>query len=141
MRRYLRTRAGVQVILQDDGRGRGVERALADPPVALAPASRDSASTELRRSSCSTTGTPASRSRARAKASTRGVMSVGEPSSRRGQPITTAASPSSSAASLAISSRIIRRVSASEAGRAITRHGDARIPEASLRARPRRRAP
>ena len=141
MRRYLRTSAGVQVILQDDGRGRGVERALAHPPVALAHGQPRLGFHRAETLVLQHDRTPASRSRARANASTRGVMSVGDPSSRRGQPITTAASPSSSAASLAISSRTIRRVSASEAGRAITRHGEARIPEASLRARPRRRAP
>ena len=59
-------------------------------------ASRLSASRLLRRSSCNITGTAIAFARPAPIACTVAVTSVGSPSSRRGNPMTTAASPSSS---------------------------------------------
>ncbi len=104
-------------------------------------ARRLSASRLVRRSSCSTIGRPVRAPSCDANASTRSVISVREPSRRRGRPITTTATSSSSAARRSISAAADCTAAGPSALHGTTPTGRASVRLGSLIATPIRRAP
>src|SRR5688572_10853573 len=104
-------------------------------------ASRLSASRLVSRSSWRATGTASRAPSAAANAWTRGVMSFGEPSSRRGNPTTSDMRPSSSAARRASSAAARSTASPSSPDVCSTPTGRANVPVTSLTATPIRRSP
>jgi len=104
-------------------------------------ARRLSASRLVSRSSCSAIGKDVRRPSVCANASTLDVISFAVPSSRRGRPITSATSPSSSPASRAISAAARSIASLSRPEVRTTPTGRASVPVTSLTATPIRRSP